>query len=265
MYADANGNAKRLRVCGSLCVSYAVRIPAFRSATKEEWKMVESNGAQGARSADKVRVDLLRLKAGTNVSVRSLADRYGGCLVHWEKGRNRYHPREGCRWCSGKGETTWKGYFAAEYWSLQRGVWLPTVAELTEAGELDVRGSFGRGVVLRFWREKQLDAKEPRQNVAVIERLEPSSLRPPFDIRPILRTIYHVDEILLDVDNPAADRVFLEPVADAPPGSTLPREKTPAELAQDYAKLTGGRPLRDLLDGIGKMPVENGSQKKRDG
>jgi len=209
-----------------------------------------------------IRVEVFRLNYGHKGVVRSLSTNYEGCLVHWVAGKNRYHEGATCRNCNGKGETTWKGYFPAEYWDAQRSLWIPTVGEITSNAELDMRGFFGRGHVFEFTKGKKVDKKEPKLEARFLRKYAPETLRPPFDVLPVLRNIYNVSVIVLDQDNPAPDRVLLEPAENIPEPAAIKPAPAP-KPESDGAKVDlSGRGVRELAEELDKQwngtPPKNG-------
>jgi hypothetical protein len=171
--------------------------------------------AQEQRPAKPVQIEVVRVQAGASALFRILSPSYGGLFTHF-KGRSKYCPGED--FCLlHKMDRIWKGYCAAEWWLEKEKVWRPCVLEITESLELDMRGKFGRGQVWEVYREQRTSKKAPQVMGKLHETVDVSRLRPPFDVVPVLRALYHSDVIDLSKKNPCAPRLLAEDVSDDPP------------------------------------------------
>lgn len=209
---------------------------------------------QAHGSLPPVRVEICRVRSGQTLHVRSLSETYSGMLTHYLD-PSQYHDLAGkCAYCHTKSRIQWKGYFAAEVWDEPRQLWFPTVFELTESSELDVRGLFARAQVWQFSRlpdsKKEKRIKRYPTIGALQETLDATKLRPAFDVLPILRTVYHAAELELGVDNPTPERVFLTPSTDQPPVNARKKSKPEKMSAEDHAA------LRERMRETGWVPPE---------
>ena len=197
--------------------------------------------SEGVRS--QVRIEVTRVKSGSELYVRTLSESYSGLMTHFLQLSQYHDPDEKCPWCSYRAPLAWKGYFAAELWDVPRKLWVPTVFELTESSELDLRGVYARAQVWRFKRppdSKRGRALKRYPTVGVLqENLDGSKLTPAFDVLPVLRTMYHCPTLHLGIENPTAERIFASPVEGAPPAAFARSSEAPAgnnESIKDFAR-----------------------------
>lgn len=214
-------------------------------------------------STPPVRVQITRVRSGSTLHVRSLSETYSGMLTHYLD-PSQYHDPDGkCQFCHTRSRIQWKGYFAAEVWDQSRQLWFPTVFELTESSELDVRGIFARAQVWEFTRlpdtkKGKRDKRYPTIG-SLQETLDASKLAPSFDVLPVLRTIFHAPDLELGIENPTPERVFLNPSADAPPVK-VQRRKEPEKMSnEEYAAWRGRAEAAGLLKP--KSEASNGTGK----
>jgi hypothetical protein len=224
----------------------------------------DSGGHVPPSNRDPVNVRILRIDKGRSFVVRFLAYNPYGLYVHWrgseKSGRSVY--------CCGvdlgcpchKQERFWRGYAPVEVQSPSGTLWYPTVLEISEAMELDFRGTAERGTV---WQVERLSRRAGRRSglkATLLGRRDPSKLRSPFDVLPILRTCYHAEEISLVHLNPAPPRVLLEPTYDCdlvdecpesedgdeppppPPPPTPPPKSGPGPMVGHPNGLSGKKP-----------------------
>lgn len=163
------------------------------------------------------RLVVFRIAEGSSWHVRTLSDAYGGLLTHWKAGRSMMCEGKDCRLCRADGNTIWKGYFAAEIWDGKNRWWSPTIVELTEACELDLRHRFQRGQVWLFRREKSATKKKTPIMASLVKESVQEELPAAFDLHAVLRTVYHVPSIDLTHKNPMPDRVMVSPSRGAGP------------------------------------------------
>lgn len=181
--------------------------------------------AENPPTPSRARLAVTRIKEGQKLHVRSLVDAYGGLMTHY-KGRSVYCDRNNeCRLCRTHPDRIWKGYFAAEAWDPVHKWWVPTVMELTERCELDLRHRFARGQTWLFSRAEQVSAKKTPVVASLFEEHDPASVPLPFEIYGALRILYHVQHIDLTTKNPLPDMVFVEPTRDTGPAPAGMGEK----------------------------------------
>jgi hypothetical protein len=122
----------------------------------------------------------------------------------------------------------WKGYLSVETWHAAKRLWLPTVLEVTEHCELDLRDHYQRGQVWEVSRAKEVTKKKQPVRATLLEQCDEKTFPQPHDLLPVLRTIYHHLQISLEHENPMPGRVMVEPSTGAPP----PLKVHPAEDAR---------------------------------
>ncbi len=86
---------------------------------------------------------------------------------------------------------------------------------------MDLRGIAERGHVWDVTRPPRRKGKRSSLTAHYVETRDPEKLRLPFDVVPILRTVFHVEALELNALNPLPARTVLEPsveelAADAP-------------------------------------------------
>lgn len=205
-------------------------------------------GGQGPSPKQSV-LEIVRVVKGTEAYFRLLSPNYGGLLTHYRHKQSHYCPGPDCPRGEHK-DPIWKGYCAAEQWLERTRVWMPCVFELTESCELDMRGRFRRGQIWRISRKVQKKNGSWPVSAALVEQLDEVDVPPMFEIRGTLCSLYHVEEIALDVSNPLPARVVVEPSSGAPP-SCLRNDSERQKPSGD--RLEGK--LRDLVDKkFGQMP-----------
>lgn len=200
-------------------------------------------------------VRVLRVAEGTEMLVLSLSTSYGGMFTHFWQKRSRYCAGDECKQDQHRTERYWKGYFAALVYDPRKGDWPPIVFELTEHGELPLRGRFRRGQLWRFWKENGDGKKKEKQQAELIEQRDEESLLKPFDVRPILRTFYHVQELQLNVANPLPAKVIVPSAIVEPPPGYGTRKPAPETMSPETLEL-----LRRARKGIGE-PVNGKGEK----
>lgn len=191
-------------------------------------------------------VKVLRLKPGEDAVVQTLSPTMGGMLTHFIKGQSEYCMGSDCPAGLHATKTFWKGYFACDVNIPNTSVWRAHVCELSEAAELDIRGFYCRGLILKLSRRMPVKKNEkPPLKVEIIDLLEENALRDEFDILPVLRIMYHVNAIKLDKRNPLPDRVVMEDRESVRPGSDKTgyvnneRPITPQELHEKVSAFLG--------------------------
>jgi len=241
VYANANGNAQRVRVrvvTGvSLCVTYA----RVSSRLKQGVAMPDDTTLSGASDRLPVLpIRIFRLEPGASAFVRLLSPRYGGLFTHWKGGRSIYCAGEDCPAALHSTEKFWKGYGAVEAWCPIKNLWYPAVFELTEHLELDFRGQWERGQVWEVQRVKHKQAKREPIRADLQELLDANTLPADFDFLVVLKRMYHRERIDLGSKNPLPPKICLPPSVGLPPQKLCPKPpaapligKTPSLLERD--------------------------------
>lgn len=210
---------------------------------------INGNGKHAAEPPDRAvrAVEIFRPELSVPAHVRSLSETYFGFFTHYIGKRSQACLGEKCRYPCAKLEKHWKGYFAAEVWNEAIERWQPWVMELTETGELDVRGQFARGQVWEFWRIPSGNGKNPPLQGKLLETRDPKKFPLAFDVVSPLKTLYHVFELPAYCKNPLPPRVLVEDSIDDGP-AVLENGKfkppTPEETAKAremYQRFTGKR------------------------
>jgi hypothetical protein len=205
------------------------------------------------RNAASVRLEITRLKAGQILSVQFLSPRYGGLYTHWTRGRSQACRGADCVPAVHKGEQIWKGYVASAVWvdSVKR--WHPTVFEITEALELELRGHYARGQIWRLIREPEGKKKRSPVRGKLLETRDERETPPAFDIIPALVVLYHWPELALDAESRLPTPVCVVPSAGRAPAATTQAEpQKPAPTTFSFAERH-----RAQMNGIGVIPIED--------
>jgi hypothetical protein len=200
---------------------------------------------RGAR----VSVRITRVGHGQTLYILSLSDHYQGLFTHWKDPHSVYCPDDGtCYWRKCQEEQIWKGYTPVLFWNTSTANWLPTVLEISEKLELDLRGKWKRGQEWVLTRAQELDRKKKpvRGRLAVVQR--PSENLPEeFDILPVLSAVFRVAHVKLGKQNPLPMPQTMLPFESAAPKALRPDDQAPAspEVLQK---------LRETLVGGFKLP-----------
>jgi hypothetical protein len=206
------------------------------------------NGQQTARYALRV----ARIKPGDILTFRALSEGYSGVLTHFWGQRSVYCPGEPrCLRTIHARPIVWKGYAAAEVLDPRAQLWWPCVLELTENAELDLRDRWCRGLEFTLTRAVSVHGEQRPTSVSLGVVCCDERLRPVFDIRPAVCSLYHVPALRIDVPNPLPARVFVEPSpAGDRGGDQSERNGKPASrddvqrlLAEFRKRLSGGTEL----------------------
>jgi len=145
---------------------------------------------------------------------------YEGCMVHY-KGGNVYCPGEDdCPASMHREQLLWKGYTAVDLWDKSLNHYLPMVLEVSESLEHQLRGRNLRGEVWVLQRKGHRNKKQITGDYT--ERRDSKSIRPAFDVLPIVRTLYHCSTLCLGLDNPVPSPTMLEAYLGAPPSIAFP-------------------------------------------
>jgi hypothetical protein len=204
-------------------------------------------------------LEVLRLRAGQSVIVRMLSERIDGCQTHYVKNRTQYCPGDAdCPPLKHKEEMRWKGYVAAESWEQASGLWIPTVLEITERFERDVRLTFARGQVWELIKRVQTQRhKHPPLEGRLLETLAAEGLPLEFDVLPTLEVLFNFPGMRLGVENPLSARVMVSPSVGAPPAKFAPPptpKPDPAHADRYDFKKAKERLGKGVANGIGHMP-----------
>lgn len=164
-----------------------------------------------------VKVEVLRLKVGVTISIRSLSDEIGGCFTHWVPKRSEYCDPDSCFPGCAKKLREWKGYTAVEAWDKQLELWIPWVLEFTSTAHLDVRVLWRRGQVWQLSRPDATKKKKPAMGCRLIREDDPRDYPSAFGITPVLLALFRIPAIDLSARNPMPDRLAVEVSAGPPP------------------------------------------------
>lgn len=220
-----------------------MRVPSFRAA--------------GGKVPPTYRLELFRVGAGVSIFVRTLSPVLLGCLTHWIAGQSEYCRGDGlCRHDWHKTKQFWKGFIAAEIYDQGGDLWLPTVLEITERCEQDMRLAYRRGQVWRLSKEKGDKKHKMPLTAKLLEEINPETIPVAFDMRPVLLSIFHVPEIEIDVPNPLPPLVMVKPTPANRAGATISveggSEPTPERLPRMVDLAKTGRQQSN-----GKAPKDN--------
>jgi hypothetical protein len=204
----------------------------------------------GAQQCAPEPVTLLAVTCHVNLVVLFLGQIHG-LWVHWYQGRSVYCPgAEQCPASVHRRKRLWKGYAAVYLWDPKRALWLPRVLEVTESLGDHLRDREMRGEV---W---VLGRKDPKARTSAVigrqlQTRDVSTLRPPFDIRPVLARVFSCDLVVLDADHPRPPVVMLEPARDTPPPEDRKQgtESTQAAPAQTWKRLRAEAAAGELGNG----------------
>lgn len=211
--------------------------------------MFQSSQAENTPARPVIALRVFRQQPGATDHVRLLSPCYGGCFVHWVKGRSEYCDPEGCTFGCPKVRKVWKGYGAADVWDAVAKLWRPVCFELSEALELDFRDKWRRGQVWRVVSPIKRKGKNEAKFAQHVESHPENLLPAEFNFIPCLLNTYHVYGINLSIKNPLPPRVLVEAVAGPAPGEQ-DHNQNPASSEQ-LAEF--GRRAK-LLGNIGRMP-----------
>lgn len=185
---------------------------------------------------------VFRLDFDQTVVVRLLEDHFRGCMTHWHRDRGHYCKGPDCPPQIHKLADQWKGYLAAEAYDQRSNLWYPIVLEATENLELDFRRRSKRGQVWKIWRDPKVKGKPAKLHGELLETLDPKLMPACFDVLPVVRSMYHVYDLVLNVKNPLPDRTFVEPSAGPAPAIAVEASQTDAVPSQEER-----RKIRDIL------------------
>jgi hypothetical protein len=172
------------------------------------------------KNPNEIKVQVFRVKPGQRWHIRTLSEQYGGLFTHWKKPRSEYCPGEegGCQ--LHRTPTFWKGYSAVDVFDETTELWNPAVLEISEHLELDFRNVYRKGQMWLLSRDHVLDHKKPPVRGVCVADVDHGELRELFDVRPVLRTLFHAPNLALDKKNPMPARTVLEAVKGTPPPKT---------------------------------------------
>jgi hypothetical protein len=210
--------------------------------------MSQANGSQEPSSApDRYALRVLRVDPGQSFKIRLVSQRYGGLLTHWVKGRSVLCQGDECPLLNHRSGTYWKGYALVEHWNGIKGLWCPTVLEITENLELDFRGRWERGQVWLLQRAPQLGRHKTSVFGVLMFEGHLDGLRVPFDFLPVIRNLYHVSTIAIDKENPMPARIFVEPTPGTMPCKPADTQDRPATAAEweEFRKRMQGFQFKD--------------------
>jgi hypothetical protein len=176
---------------------------------------------------------VLRVNAGESLVLRLLQSTYHGILTHYLRKRSWVCEGEDCPAARHHTPSQWRGYVPANLWHQDSQLWYPTVLELTEHAELDLRGRLERGQLWCFSRAPDGGDRHFPVTATLIGGHDPDIVPAPFDVLPVVRTLYRAPYLVLDKDNPMPAKTFVVPIrGEAPTDSGAPQSDrlSPLEL-----------------------------------
>ena len=200
--------------------------------------MIDGPRPPSAPTEGATRLSVHRVDPGKSVVVQSLhSGRVPGLFAHWARSRSVYCDPEGCPSGIHKEPKFWKGYLAVRLYNPRSGKWLPTVLEVSEHLELDLRGVLERGQLWEIARLPQTGKKRQPVFGKLLERRAAGSCPPDFCVLPVLVHLYHVSTICLDAENPLPPRVMVEEQEEAPPAKYAPPSRPQERPVKTFAQL----------------------------
>jgi len=172
----------------------------------------------------------LRFLPGETWQVRFLADGLLGLLTHWDKRQSRPCLGKECPTGLHQQPSYWKGYAPVLVWQARSKNWLPTVLEVTEHLELDLRGRRLRGEEWKLTRDEQTGKhKTPvmGEHIQTLEKV-PSA----FEIKPCLIHLYHSTDLVFGAKNKLPARSMIEATEGPPPLEAGPADGLPPDEHQ---------------------------------
>lgn len=197
---------------------------------------MSNRSAEGSGpAAGSYRLRVFRVEPGVTVVARTLSIEVGGLFTHFAQARSWYCPPEGCQRPWHKLGRFWKGYAAVELYDGVKGLWAPSVLEVTENLELDLRGIYRRGQLWELSRLPQTTRRKLPVQGRLLEERNPADFPPAFDIVPVLKHLFHADAIDLSARNPLPPRtVVTYSQGEPPPGAELPQTEDGKSFAERW-------------------------------
>jgi hypothetical protein len=203
---------------------------------------VPNSASQGEEFALRV----LRVEAAETLTVVFRTASVTGCFTHFVKGRSRYCDPDVCKWGCPRLERTWKGYDLVDCFEPRSSMWVPWVLEITEHLELDLRGRYARG---HSWQlARAAEAKDHRSPVVgkFLGVVPADRVQPTVNFDAVLRTLFHVERISLDVRNPMPDRILVTAHKEAMlPAQAVKVEEPCGEDQLERMRRQMGKPSRN--------------------
>lgn len=212
--------------------------------------------ADGNGRSAQIVVRVLRIEKGQSATLRMLSPlglvvngipRIAGCMTFFKK-HTHYFDRQNPPGGIKTTDLVWKGYLAAELYDQPTNRWYPTVFEVTEHCELDLRYRYDRGQVWKVRKELPTQKKKnPTVRAELLEERDPDTFPPPFDFSGVLWHVFHYPNVVLDVPNPLPGRTMIEASSgDPPPGVQAPVKPfmppTAEQLSALHARMRGKTP-----------------------
>ncbi len=177
------------------------------------------------------------IKEGVSEKIRFLSDQIYGIRTHYVGKKGYACKGEDCLPLHHKRGSTWKGYSPAMVWNPQLKLWFPCCFEMSEGLELDLRHRLRRGQVWECYRDLPVEGKPQPQRAVYVVGKDSMDIPPAFDVRGIVRSLYHLEVLPPSIKNPAADRVYLAPVTGDDPNDgkedfTFEAQMTPQEYEE---------------------------------
>jgi hypothetical protein len=198
------------------------------------------NCGQGSHvPGDRYALRITRLEPGQSATLRMLSESLLGLMTHWQRGRSVYCPgQDDCPNTTHALDAVWKGYVAAELWIDARKQYFPTVLEVTESCELDMRGRYARGQLWQLDRAGSVRGKKCPVAALLVGKQEAGVCPPSFDPLPLLQQLYHRLDVRCALPNPLPGRIFAAPHAgEAPAADQVDQPVNPRETRELWRKM----------------------------
>ncbi len=185
---------------------------------------------------------VLRVHKGDNIFVRTLSPGYFGFATHYVKKRSHFCLGRECPADRHKWDQSWKGYCSVEQWYDGEDAWFPAALEITEQLELDFRRVFERGQVWEIWKALSNKGEAEPVRGKLHEQRDPLTFPGEYDVVPVIKSLYHVQELPERVKSWIPDRVLVKPSQDAGPdllksGTKEQKERKREEANRLFAEL----------------------------
>lgn len=202
-------------------------------------EMATASTAAGGALPSPQPLRVLRILAGESWTVRFLASKLRGMGTHWHRGLSVPCFKKECPSDVHKTPFFWKGYAPVIVWQPKLGNWLPTVLEVTENLELDLREHDLFGQEWTLSRAEQVGKKRTPVVGELVQTLPREQLpKNVHKVEPCLQHLYHTIQLPPHVPNELPSRPVVEIIEGPPP--MLP--------AIDQERPLSGKEVRAVLD-----------------
>ena len=213
--------------------------------------------AEGPLPAPVRRLGVLRVAEGQSHNVIFVqGGPILGLLTHYESKRSFPCDGESCLRCKKSFDVVWKGYAAVLLWDKAAKQWWPTVLEVTESLELDLRGRVQHS---GMWEITRAVATKPGRHPPIVghemKRGPAPLLCPTFDLLPAVHWLYHDYEIKVALPSPIPGRATVSMVvAPSPADMVDPPSSSKERIVTTFSERFSG--AGKLVNGIGSMPKD---------